>query len=92
MITFNVVKESHGWAVRVGLQMSAPFWSRDRAVREANSLAEAIRRHGQRTQVIVEADDPAEGSRRSGPSTLGRSERFAVLAEQNSGGLRGPNP
>jgi hypothetical protein len=60
MITFDVVKDRHGWAVRVGRRMTTHFWSRDRAVREANSLAEAIRRHGQRTQVIVEADDPPE--------------------------------
>lgn len=54
MITFNVVKETHGWAVRLGEQMSTPFWSRDMAVREANRLAEAIGCHGECTEVIVE--------------------------------------
>ena len=54
MLAFNVVKERHGWAVRVCDQMTTPFWSRDLAIREAVSLAEAIRRHGQFAEVIVE--------------------------------------
>lgn len=54
MITFNVVKEQHGWAVRSGACMMTPFWSRDLAIREANCLADAIRRHGQHTEVIIE--------------------------------------
>jgi hypothetical protein len=54
MITFKVVKETHGWAVRLGEQMSTPFWSKDSAVREADRLAETIGCHGERTEVIVE--------------------------------------
>lgn len=54
MLTFKVVKETHGWAVRLGEQMSTPFWSRDSAVQEARCLAEAIGRHGAHTEVIVE--------------------------------------
>ena len=54
MITFSVVKEQHGWAVRSGACMMTPFWSRDLAIREANCLAEAIRRHGQLTEVVIE--------------------------------------
>jgi hypothetical protein len=54
MITFNVVKASHGWAVRTGGQMTTPFWSRGLAIREAGAMAAAIRRHGVCTQVFVE--------------------------------------
>jgi hypothetical protein len=57
MIVFNVVKEPHGWAVRMGESMTTPFWSRDLAVLEANRLAAAIRRHGERTEVVVEGAD-----------------------------------
>jgi len=59
MITFNVVKEKHGWAIRLGEGMTTPFWSRDLAVREANSLAYSIGCHGQHTEVVVESHDPA---------------------------------
>jgi len=57
VITFNVVKEQHGWAVRMGGRMTTPFWSRDLAVREANCLAQSIRRHGECTEVIVHEPD-----------------------------------
>ena len=56
MIVFKVVKEKHGWSVRMGQRMSTPFWSRDMAVWEANRLAAGIRRHGELTEVIVEGD------------------------------------
>lgn len=64
MITFTVVRQKHGWAVCAGECMSTPFWSRDLAIREAKGLAEAIRRHGERTEVIVEGAD-----REDSPST-----------------------
>jgi hypothetical protein len=54
MITFDVVKEPHGWCVRTGQQMTTHFLSRKAAVREAQCLAAAIGRHGVRTEVIVE--------------------------------------
>jgi hypothetical protein len=34
--------------------MSTPFWSRELAVQEANCLCEALRRHGEPAQVMVE--------------------------------------
>jgi hypothetical protein len=64
MITFNVVKEQHGWAVRMGAGMTTPFRSRDLAVREANCLADAIRCHGACAEVIVDNSDPNEPPRR----------------------------
>jgi hypothetical protein len=54
MVTFKVVKERHGWAVRTGQQMTTPFWSRGLAIREADSMAANIRRHGMPTQVLIE--------------------------------------
>jgi hypothetical protein len=62
MIVFNVVKEEYGWSVRMGEAMTTPFWSRTLAIREADSLAQAIRRHGESAQVIVEGAVPADSS------------------------------
>jgi hypothetical protein len=63
VLTFSVVKEQHGWSVRMGERMTTPFWSRDLAIREANCLADAIRRHGECAEVIVEGADPDEAPR-----------------------------
>lgn len=60
IITFNVVKEEHGWAIRIGERMTTPFWSKEVAIREANCLAAAIRCHGERAEVIIEEVDPNE--------------------------------
>ncbi len=60
MITFNVVKERHGWAIRMDGRMMTPFWSRDLAIRKANGLADALRCHGACADVIVEGADPNE--------------------------------
>ena len=65
MITFYVVKEQHGWAIRMGERMMTPFWSRDMAVREANCLADAIRCHGECTEVMVEGAEPNERAKGS---------------------------
>jgi hypothetical protein len=54
MVTFKVVKERHGWAVRMGEQMTTPFWSRGLAVREADCIAAGIRRHGVVVEVLIE--------------------------------------
>lgn len=74
MITFNVVKEQHGWAVRMGDRMTTPFWSRDLAIREANCLAQAIRCHGESAQVVVEGADPHDSPRTIGGSNFSRIE------------------
>jgi hypothetical protein len=58
MIIFNVVKETHGWAVRLDDRMSTPFWSRDLAIQEAYGLAETIRRHGAGVSVKIEGCAP----------------------------------
>lgn len=54
MITFNVVKEPHGWAIRMDTRMTTPFWSRALAIQEANCLANDICRHGAHAEVVVE--------------------------------------
>ncbi len=71
MIIFNVVKEQHGWAVRMGQRMTTPFWSKDLAVREANRLADGIRRHGEVTEVIVESGFGQAVGRESSRPALG---------------------
>ena len=60
MIIFSVVRETHGWAVRMGQRMTTPFWSRDLAIQEAHGLADAIRSHGQSTRVVIEGAAPDE--------------------------------
>ncbi|MGE5566086.1 MAG: hypothetical protein ACM3YN_08030 [Parcubacteria group bacterium] len=37
--------------------MTTPFWSRTLAIREAQCMADAIRRHGQGVEVLVDEDD-----------------------------------
>lgn len=81
MITFSVVKEQHGWAVRMGECMTTPFWSRTLAIREANCLADSIRRHGQIAHVVVEgarledALRPPERPRSFRPDLIARNRR-----------------
>jgi D-aminopeptidase len=57
MITFSVVKEKYGWAIRLDERMTTPFRVRELAIREAKRLADAIRRHGECTEVVVEDAD-----------------------------------
>ena len=75
MITFNVVKERYGWAVRIGESMSMPFWSRDMAIRQANCLAADILRHGNSAEVIVQDADP---TRPGNEITGAQSSMFGV--------------
>ncbi|MDP1736512.1 MAG: hypothetical protein Q8L23_03625 [Caulobacter sp.] len=54
MISFRVVKEPYGWAVRVGQGMMTPFRSRVTAINHANGFAETLRRHGETAEVVLE--------------------------------------
>ncbi len=63
MHTFKVVKEPHGWAVRLGGGMSTPFWSRALAIQDANCLCDALRSHGEAAEVVIDEIDTAEASR-----------------------------
>jgi hypothetical protein len=60
MITFKVVKEQHGWAIRTAEGVTTPFWSRDLAIRQAHCLADAIRCHGECAEVIIEGTDQSD--------------------------------
>jgi hypothetical protein len=55
MITFSVIRDDSGWTIQTGAGMTTPFRSRESAINEARCLAEAIRRHGQCVEVIVES-------------------------------------
>ncbi len=59
MHTFRIVKERFGWAVRLGDRMSTPFWFQAPAIREAQRLSEALRRHGLVAEVVIE-EEPNE--------------------------------
>jgi hypothetical protein len=63
MQTFRVAKERYGWAVRVGNGVTAPFWTRAMALREANCLCEELRRHGVAAEVVVDDVGPNEETR-----------------------------
>jgi hypothetical protein len=53
-ISFRIVKEPYGWAVRNGHGMMTPFRSRALALEHANGIAEALRQRGEAAQVILE--------------------------------------
>jgi len=62
MISFRVVKEPYGWAVRMGHGMMTPFPSRASAIEHVNGVAEALRRRGEPVEVVLEEPtfgDPA---------------------------------
>ena len=73
MISFRVVKEPYGWAVRMGQGMMTPFRSRVLAIRHANGFVEALRERGEPAEIIVEGW-PMEAK----PERRGRS-RFWML-------------
>jgi hypothetical protein len=77
MITFNVVKEKHGWAIRMGERMTTPFWSRDLAIQEAICLANAIRCHGECAEVVVDSVNPNDPPKMI--KDLGASRQDALL-------------
>ncbi|MFC3068475.1 hypothetical protein [Phenylobacterium soli] len=54
VITFQVVKEPYGWAIRQGRQMMRPAWCKAFAVEEAQRMADALRRHGELAEVWIE--------------------------------------
>jgi hypothetical protein len=72
MVTFKVVKEQHGWAIRMGEAVMTPFWSRDLAIREVHCIAAAIRCHGESTEVIIEGTNQSDPPKvAKGSSALG---------------------
>ena len=77
MVTFNVVKEQHGWTIRIGERMTTPYWSKDLAIQEADCLADAIRCHGECAEVTIDGADPNEQPKMIKGSSSSR--RDAVL-------------
>lgn len=56
MITFEVVKEPYGWAVRRdGMMM--PAWCEAAAMAEAQRMVSALHRHGMAAQVRVQSSE-----------------------------------
>lgn len=53
-ISFRVVKEPYGWAVRLGDGMMTPFRSQVLALQHAHGIADALRRRGEFAEVVVE--------------------------------------
>ena len=73
MLTFKVVKEEYGWAVRLGRGVATPFWTRAAAIREAHQLCERMRGHGLAAEVVIE-EDGAPSPPSSGATTPGRPD------------------
>lgn len=91
MRTFKVVKEPHGWSVRLGEAMATPFWARDLAIQEANCLCQALLRHGESAEVVIEGIDPADPLGTSGrPNFANRASRLRNPVQPDVGrtGLR----
>jgi len=53
-VSFRVVKEPYGWAVRMGCGMMTPFRSRATALEHARGCAAALRQHGEAAEVVLE--------------------------------------
>ena len=54
VITFKVVREPYGWAIRRDHQMMTPAWCKALAVEEARRMVGALRRHGEPAEVWIE--------------------------------------
>jgi hypothetical protein len=79
MHTFKVVKESNGWAVRLGEGMTTPFWSRKLAVMEADRLCAALRRHGEGARVVIDPNELGEAPRTFDRFAEDRLKAFGAL-------------
>lgn len=53
-VSFRVVKEPYGWAVRMGHGMMTPFRSRASALEHAKGCAANVRRDGHPADVVIE--------------------------------------
>jgi hypothetical protein len=82
MHTFKVVKEPCGWAVRLGGAMTTPFRTRAVAIEEARNLCDALRRHGEIAEVVIE---PADESEAEACGPFGWSRLEALLRSSRHG-------
>ena len=53
MITFEVIRDSHGWAVRRDNSMMMPASCRAAAVAAAEQMVSALSRHGQPAKLEI---------------------------------------
>lgn len=58
MITFSVVKEPYGWAVRSGNGMMTPVWCRAMAIEQAQRMVNTLTRHGRLAELEIGGDEP----------------------------------
>lgn len=58
MLTFEVVREGHGWGIHMEQRMTTHFRRQDAAIRQAHHLAAGIRRHGVIVAVTVDGAYP----------------------------------
>jgi hypothetical protein len=54
LITFEVVKEPYGWAIRRDNRMMTPVWCKTLAVEQASRMVQALRRHGRPAELRIE--------------------------------------
>jgi hypothetical protein len=59
MITFEVVKEPYGWAIRRDHRMMTPVWCKALAVEQATRMVEALRRYGEPAELRIEDAESA---------------------------------
>lgn len=57
---FRVVKEAHGWSVRLNGSMMTPFSSRELATEHACHYAEKLRSAGRAAEVTIEENGSFE--------------------------------
>ncbi|MFI4974940.1 MAG: hypothetical protein ACHP84_10410 [Caulobacterales bacterium] len=79
MITFNVVKEQNGWAVHLRDCMTAPFRLKASAIKEAERMADDLRRHGECVEVVIGPAGPGETA---GGSTVEAGSRRPASPKQ----------
>jgi hypothetical protein len=72
-VSFRVVKEPYGWAVRMGRGMMTPFRSRALAIEHANGCAANLLDHGLPAMVVLE-EGPC-----TAPVRPRRRSRFSAL-------------
>lgn len=79
LISFRVVKEPYGWAVRTHEGLMTPFQSRRSAIEHASAFVDALRRQGHRAEIVVEELAPIQ------PATVRRDGarfRFRIGAQR----------
>lgn len=56
IISFRIVREPYGWAVRMGDGVMTPFESRQLALQHAQGFADVLRGCGERVEVVCDEE------------------------------------